>query len=649
MKDEKQTEPSREWCLEMKPRGYFPPERVTPGRKGRRHVIHVGRAERRLAEAAPESSTPDLTGRYQDGAAQGLFDGPQFLMHINQAGKHIEGLMVMLPANGGDGQEYRFSAEVGGGDVKLEFFVDSEFVYGKLTPGADFHLVEAPLPGFPDLLSFKLREPTSSFIDSSLEFVLEQQAEQAGERSDSHDVARSAELMPLTDAQMMRVRSGLAPELFKAPFEKYNEHASTKQSYASVYLARSAERVDALVKAAVDESAVPAVQHPQLFDFVRTVLLSHALTVSGVRKSQLQWIEDMVARVEGEPSLRPDIPTLRRLLGRVAGEAGKLFEYEIEVDLKAKAKGPSGLPLNGFFYWGTITVRALNREDWGASKREREGAEKEVKYDACLGGIGAVLGKGAGAPIKGKANIASLEDWTPADFHGPIRLSTFSGGVGAKVGQSEMTSSDGSPKKVGGTSVGASIVASGLVILGSQTHQRLIMELPVSFNKRGGIGAEGAIAFGQIFAPKKTLDSDYSRNLVTYGVPVGTHDENEVHFKFGSSILEASGRRLVRGFCACWLRWLDSAESELRVVGHADSVDTPQRNLELSRLRAANVVQAMKDALGSKLKVPEQKIKIQPWGECDAYLYGEKDLPNRRFRRVDVILDGRCVLTLWGA
>lgn len=173
MKDQEQTEPTRQWCLEMKPRGYFPPDRVAPGRKGRRHVIHVGRAERRLADPAPEPSTPDLTGRYQDGAAQGVGDGPQFLMHINQAGKHIEGLMVLLPADGGDAQEHRFSAEVGSGAVKLEFFKDNEFVYGKLTPGEDFHLVEAPLPGFPDLLSFRLREPTSSFLDSALEFVLE--------------------------------------------------------------------------------------------------------------------------------------------------------------------------------------------------------------------------------------------------------------------------------------------------------------------------------------------------------------------------------------------------------------------------------------------------------------------------------------------
>lgn len=450
--------------------------------------------------------------------------------------------------------------------------------------------------------------------------------------------------MPLTDAQMLRVRSGLAPELFQPHIDAYIQHASTKQSYAVVYIARAAERVDVLVKAAVDERAVPAVQHPQLFDFVRTVLVSQALTAAGVRKSQLQWIEDMVARVEGEPQLRPDIPTLRRLLGRAAGKAGKLFEYEIDVDLKAKAKGPSGLPLNGFFYRGKITVRSLDREEWGAGKGKRE-----IQFDAYLGGIGAVLGKGAGAPIKGKSSVATLEDWSPADFAGPIRLLTLSGGIGAKLGQHEVEGRDGSLKKKGGTSVGGSIIASSLVILGSGTHQRLIMELPVSVAKRGGVGAEGSVAFGKILADEEVLHSDYTRKAVAYEVPVRKHDENEVHFKFGSSILEPIGRKVVRSFCADWLRWLDSVDTELHVVGHADSVDTPQRNLELSRLRAANVVQAMKDVLGSKLKVPEYKIKMQPWGECDAYLHGERDLPNRKFRRVDVVLDGRCILTLWGA
>lgn len=225
MKDDNQKEPDRQWCLEMKPRGYFPPDRVAPGPRGRRHVIHVGRSERRLADPAPESSTPDLTGRYQDGAAWGVGEGAQFLMHINQAGRHLEGLIVRLPPGEAAASEYRFSGEVTGDTVKLDFFVAGEFVYGKLTPGADYHLVEVPLSGFPDLLSFRLREPTSSFLDSSLEFVLEQQAEQAGKRSDADEVARSVELMPLTDAQMGQVRSGLAPESFEEFIETYREHA----------------------------------------------------------------------------------------------------------------------------------------------------------------------------------------------------------------------------------------------------------------------------------------------------------------------------------------------------------------------------------------------------------------------------------------
>jgi len=66
-------------------------------------------------------------------------------------------------------------------------------------------------------------------------------------------------------------------------------------------------------------------------------------------------------------------------------------------------------------------------------------------------------------------------------------------------------------------------------------------------------------------------------------------------------------------------------------------------------LRAENVVQAMKDVLGHKLRIPNDQIKAQPWGECDAYFHGEQDLPNLKFRRVDVLLDGCCVLTLWGA
>ena len=167
--------------------------------------------------------------------------------------------------------------------------------------------------------------------------------------------------------------------------------------------------------------------------------------------------------------------------------------------------------------------------------------------------------------------------------------------------------------------------------------------------KRGGIGAEFTMAFGAILDPAEDPKNDYTRKPVTYTLGIRKQESANVHFKFGSAILETMGKALVRSFCAVWLRWVDSPESQLTVIGHADSVDSPERNRDLSRMRAQNVIQAMKDVLGPKLRIPESRIIAQAWGECDAYFHGEEDSRNRKFRRVDVALDGHCVLTLWVA
>jgi outer membrane protein OmpA-like peptidoglycan-associated protein len=635
MTTKEQEEQNRKWCFELKPVGYLPPDRIAPGIKGKLHVVHVGRAERILAPPAPEPCSPDLTGRYQDGAALGVGEGPQFLMHINQTGRHMEGMMVLVPDDGSKVAEHRFWGEVEGGPlVKLTLFEDGEFIVGKLTQGGDYLMVEVPLKGFPALLSFRMREPTSSFLDSALQFALDANGGEGEARSESDELVRSAEVAPLTSAKMQEIREALDTLKLAPLIQKFSAHTSSVKSSESVALEKSIEALDVEVGKALGEKQIPSQLRPQAFDFARMVLLQQPQRVNGVLKSQLQWTEDMVSRAYALHYMRPNIPTLLQLLGRTAGGANaKAFEYEISLDLKIKRKGLKGFGLNGFLYYGKVTVKAVGRSLWNREHRQGDTSDT-VTYDAYLAGVGVVVGKGGVSGLKGTAKVATIEDWVPSDFLGEIRVLA----AGAQAGT-----------KVLGADAGYGAKGASLVLIGSGTHRRLIIEIPWDVGRRGGMGAEASFGFGAIVSDANLKDQDYSRKPVSFKLPVRFHDNRDVHFRFGSAILEKSGRNLIRKFCAEWLRWVESDQSNLRVVGHADSVDTYERNIELSRLRADNVIQAMKDVLGNKLRIPQDQIKTQPWGECDAYFHGEQDLPNRMFRRVDVLLDGCCVLTLWGA
>lgn len=80
-------------------------------------------------------------------------------------------------------------------------------------------------------------------------------------------------------------------------------------------------------------------------------------------------------------------------------------------------------------------------------------------------------------------------------------------------------------------------------------------------------------------------------------------------------------------------------------MGHADSVGIAGYNLSLSRNRAENTVQAIRDILGNNFRVKHLAI---PVSEFAARLSGKNEQPDPRFRRVDVFLNGHLVLTLGG-
>jgi outer membrane protein OmpA-like peptidoglycan-associated protein len=125
--------------------------------------------------------------------------------------------------------------------------------------------------------------------------------------------------------------------------------------------------------------------------------------------------------------------------------------------------------------------------------------------------------------------------------------------------------------------------------------------------------------------------------------------ERSVHFRSGDALLTEAGRQLLRVVCANELAIFANPNSQLTLLGHTDRVDVEERNMELSCLRAFNVLQAIRDILGDNFKIPEERVFIHWEGENEAKAAGERDeVPNLAHRRVQVILNNMLVASIAG-
>ena len=259
-------------------------------------------------------------------------------------------------------------------------------------------------------------------------------------------------------------------------------------------------------------------------------------------------------------------------------------------------------------------------------------------YNVALAGGGVLLNKGKGGEedIKAQASFSTFGEWTPADFPGTVKL--FEGGVWGG-------------KTVFGKKVGGGKRDAALVLTGRGTHPERIVALEgLGGDYREGIGGEFEVSVGRVFEKGEDLEGkDFSRRTKPIWYAVKKKDKEDVHFDLGSAILK--NRVDLRKCAAIWLPWLESPLSALEIVGQADTVEIrkPGRNQELSEMRANNIKQALKDILGDNLKIPDGKIETKGLGDVEAAKHDRPETPDRKFRRVDVNLNGRCVLVLRSA
>jgi hypothetical protein len=471
-KDAADEDPKPEWRFEAHPREYRPlKKRRTPSwASPRRSVITLDSADRRYADPQPDPRSPNITGRYQSHSAAGLTDdGPPILLHVNQAGKCVEGLFTFLPVT----SERTIRHQRFGGNLTTR---GSFWIYGHPFPDAgdgsiravDADNVVVTFPGAGEETPFRLRERRPSFLDDSMQPVLDT-AGAAGASPQQGELIERRETSPLSDAQKAECERLFAPEKLKPFLDRFYSRSSSSQAVVQAerlfairgsrlemgledYLADANARMGRPIRELGfglsqnqrrGEDSDPRrvrwsdEQIPLAYEYVRVMLASAKVTYNGTTKSLLQHIETAAGEVIGATTIRAELPNVRALLGwGPAGTALTMYKYTVEVDLEYKdrkflklgmpdhedlpkwLRGKQLFALGGGLYYGTIAITCVSPVKWIQT------------YDVALAGPGFQLGYGSRKGLKGGGLFETPSEWTAADFLGYMQL--FEGGSWAK-------------------------------------------------------------------------------------------------------------------------------------------------------------------------------------------------------------------------
>ena len=294
-----------------------------------------------------------------------------------------------------------------------------------------------------------------------------------------------------------------------------------------------------------------------------------------------------------------------------------------------------------------VSGRIFGASLMGGSLSLTIGQERPVRYDIGLvaGSVGLSEGHMVGSDNTGDAY--SPFRWDTEDLQGPVELHDLQ--VAGAAGD-----------------VGGSYGSTMLILFGNGAHPPLALDLggtggATGFGRRGGSFFAGlTMARGAIVLHEDAPARVTPRDVPTRTPYVATGASlNTLNFeRLGQAILTPVGRATLRSIVAYELAAFMDRNGSLELVGHADRVDTEERNIELSRLRALNVKQAIVDMLGTNpdVNIPDEHLTAQcengraehlargvhmRWlGESEAGYYTRDSTPDLAFRKVDITIGG---------
>jgi outer membrane protein OmpA-like peptidoglycan-associated protein len=363
----------------------------------------------------------------------------------------------------------------------------------------------------------------------------------------------------------------------------------------------------------------------------RLLLATRQWTYDDTSRSHLEWIQILLNRFSSSPlgvHSRP-LRNIQNHLGLEPRDPDEddIYEYEVELVVGGLA-GTVVIGLGGY-------IGSLNITAWRNGRAARRWTQS---YLVWFGGFSAGASFDLNAGFRTTGSGSSAHPWTPTEIPGSIILSS-------------------GPSIAAGGGVGGGYGASVLTLFGNGVHTPLVIDLS-GWSMEAEIGGGVTLiasSWGYCHSPgRRSWDS---RRRGDEFVQPGDRDytvdaelQDEVHFEFGDSFLTEEGRQALRILCATELVCFDSTGSRIVVHGHADRVDTPERNQRLSRLRAENTITAIHDILGEHLGVHSRNRRVIAHGESEAAREGEPDrLRNPERRRVDIVLNTRFTAALRGA
>lgn len=569
------------------------------------------KVERILSDPRPDNPKVDITGRYENQFKSGNRTLTDWTIAVNQAGKHIEGIITKVLCPDPRPKGWLFRQE---DDPKDRSF--TEF-YGDLQSDGSY-------------LFFDKRNPLGNwgyfrFENNRLSWELNGKG-----KSQLTKVSKNATLMntssfdklvwlhekfPLTRMQLRHLWTNLAEQKLAPYLEKYFSTPAGITTLDKKKLIEQAGKFDNFIGDIFTyEFGGIHEQDLELGRFyAKAVMSGNKWKFKQITRSQLDWIQIML---DVNTNNWFSLPAIEKYLGlkpskNNADPQTPPHEYKITLKLTGASVIVGG-------YFGKITVEKLNGKTWKETYRVH------------------LLGGGIDVSFRdemiGKAS--TYHEWLPPDIPGEIRLGeigiTFGvglpvGGVSAAAGFMQIFGSGYlPPMDVGYTDVDAKV-------------------LKPKVPKAGG----KALPFGKIWK-KDFKDFDATKSIAITDYAGAYNLKDDTHFCLGSAVLTEDARQALRIACANELVAFSSPTTTLSIIGHTDRVDTSERNLTLSALRAENTLQAIKDILGANYKIPDSNIKeLSGKGENEAIKDNRPDnKPEPKYRRVDVFLDTRLIISL---
>lgn len=587
-----------------------PPESAGPTAR----VAH----DNRLAGAEPDNPPLDITGRYEDQRAT-----PRFTLCVNQAGRHVECLMTeaVLPdpnprLRRARRRQFRYSGDLKSPESKPYFEL-----YDRERPSVPVLLSPAPGTGALRIWEPGPRDSPAKTFTAKLLARTPTLLETALSGLGENDIVRLYEQRPLTRHQINHLHRKLQPGALTPFLQRFFDVGGDSAPDKRMRYEAHRPLVEYLEAVWNDPEHGIEEQDRELAKFyARTILTLAKSTLSGYLTSLLDLLQLVVARLTIDNNNTP--PTadfaLTRLLGLTAPLPGTGGGHTYKITLTLSG---GGLFLAG--YGGDITVEKTS--DGGAWKKG-----KKERFGVLLAGMEAGGGIKPFSTIEGEATVPF--EWQPPEFPGTIEIGK------AEVGAYGVSAGGGFVHIHGrGHLPVMPVIFADLAPGISLEPKTLEPDLKLELGPAGYLGKILDRPFPKIDYTTFTIKNDYA---VTYNLA------RQAHFPLDSATLTAEARQAIRVMCANELAAFGSSGSHLTITGHTDRIGGPTYNRKLSELRAKNALQAVKDVLGSRCEIPEANIIASGKGDELATKEEPDTEVDPRYRRVDIILNGRLVLTL---